>query len=186
VFPGHQGGPHNHTITALAVALKQAKSPEFAKYQQQVLENCQTLANEFIKRGYKLVSGGTDNHLILIDLKPRGVDGARVERILELCNVALNKNTVPGDRSAMVPGGIRLGTPAVTTRGMKSADIMKVVEFVDRGVGIALEVQTATPNGAKAKFKDFQVALDSKSWPKLEQLCKEVVEFARKFPSVGF
>ena len=116
VFPGHQGGPHNHTITALAVALKQALAPEYKQYQQAVLANSAALADEMMARGYSLVSGGTDNHLMLIDMRPLGIDGGRVERVLELCGIALNKNTVPGDKSAMTPGGIRLGTPAITSR----------------------------------------------------------------------
>src|SRR6201996_7642990 len=94
VFPGHQGGPHNHTITALAVALKQAKTQEFKEYQQQVLKNAKALSDKLSALGYVIVSGGTDNHLVLIDLKPKGIDGARVERVLELVNVAANKNTV--------------------------------------------------------------------------------------------
>ena len=116
VFPGHQGGPHNHTITALAVALKQALTPEYKQYQQAVLANSAALANGMTARGYTLVSGGTDNHLMLVDMRPLGIDGGRVERVLELCGIALNKNTVPGDKSAMTPGGIRLGTPAITSR----------------------------------------------------------------------
>jgi len=103
VFPGHQGGPHNHTIAALAVALKQAKTPEFREYQENVLKNAKALAGRLGKEGlgYEIVSGGTDNHLVLVDLKPKGIDGARVERVLELVNVAANKNTVPGDISAV-------------------------------------------------------------------------------------
>jgi glycine hydroxymethyltransferase len=116
VFPGFQGGPHNHTIAALAVALKLANTTEFVEYQTQVLKNSKRIANGLINLGYKLVSNGTDNHLMLVDLKPNNVDGAKVERICELSNIALNKNTVPGDKSALSPGGIRLGTPAVTTR----------------------------------------------------------------------
>ena len=123
VFPGHQGGPHNHTITALAVALKQAQTQDFKDYQRMVLMNAKALAARLRNAkdkgglGYNVVSGGTDNHLILIDLKDRGIDGARVERVLELVGVASNKNTVPGDVSAMKPGGLRMGTPAMTTRG---------------------------------------------------------------------
>lgn len=103
VFPGHQGGPHNHTISALAVALKQAQTPEFKEYQEAVLANAKALARRLGKDelGYEIVSGGTDNHLVLVDLKPKGIDGARVERVLELVNVAANKNTVPGDVSAV-------------------------------------------------------------------------------------
>ena len=118
VFPGHQGGPHNHTISALATALKQANTPEFVDYQKKVLVNNQAFGKAMVDRGYNLVSGGTDNHLLLVDLKPAGIDGARVEAVLERANVALNKNTVPGDKSALIPGGIRVGTPALTSRGL--------------------------------------------------------------------
>lgn len=103
VFPGHQGGPHNHTIAALAVALKQAKTQEFREYQENVLKNAKAMARKLGMNGlgYDIVSGGTDNHLLLVDLKPKGIDGARVERVLELVNVVVNKNTVPGDISAV-------------------------------------------------------------------------------------
>jgi glycine hydroxymethyltransferase len=117
VFPRFQGGPHNHTISALATALKQVKSPEFKAYQQQVLKNSATFAKKLTSRGYHLVGGGTDNHLVLVDVKKsKGIDGARVERVLELINISVNKNTVPGDTSAMMPGGIRMGAPAMTSR----------------------------------------------------------------------
>lgn len=117
VFPRFQGGPHNHTISALATALKQVKSSEYKAYQQQVLKNSKAFAKNLTSRGYHLVGGGTDNHLVLVDVKKsRGIDGARVERVLELINISVNKNTVPGDTSAMMPGGIRMGAPAMTTR----------------------------------------------------------------------
>merc|ERR1712125_181515 len=115
VFPGLQGGPHNHTIGALATCLKQANTSAFVEYQKQVLKNSKSLASALISHGYKLVSGGTYNHLVLIDVKnSRKVTGARVERILELACIAANKNTVPGDTSALNPGGIRMGAPALT------------------------------------------------------------------------
>ena len=142
VFPGHQGGPHNHTITALAVALHQAQTREFKEYQKTVLLNAKALAERLGNPkergglGYNIVSGGTDNHLVLIDLKSKGVDGARVERVLELVNVASNKNTVPGDKSAMKPGGLRMGSPAMTTRGFQPEDFTRVAEIVDRAVTI--------------------------------------------------
>lgn len=146
VFPGHQGGPHNHTITALAVALKQAQSKEFKEYQKQVLANAKSLAERLGNSdytgglGYNIVSGGTDNHLVLVDLKSKGVDGARVERVLELCGVASNKNTVPGDKSALKPGGLRMGTPAMTTRGFVEPDFARVAEIVDQAVAITVKV----------------------------------------------
>lgn len=146
VFPGHQGGPHNHTIAALAVALKQVQTPEFRAYQEQVLKNAQALSKRLGESkdkgglGYKVISGGTDNHLVLVDLKPQGIDGARVERILELVGVAANKNTVPGDKSALTPGGLRMGTPAMTTRGLSAEDFVRVADVVDRAVSIAVRI----------------------------------------------
>lgn len=126
VFPGMQGGPHNHTITGLAVALKQAMTPEFKAYQEQVLRNSACLADQLTEKGYEIVSGGTENHLMLANVRPKGVDGSRVERVLELASIALNKNTVPGDKSAFNPGGIRMGTHAMTSRGFTEADFAKV------------------------------------------------------------
>ncbi|KAL4749387.1 hypothetical protein BDW72DRAFT_204839 [Aspergillus terricola var. indicus] len=157
VFPGHQGGPHNHTITALAVALQQAQSTEFKTYQETVLANAKSLAERLGGStssgglGYNIVSGGTDNHLVLVDLKNRGVDGARVERVLELCGVASNKNTVPGDRSALKPGGLRLGTPAMTTRGFQPEDFRRVADIVDRAVTITQRLDKLAKESAASK-----------------------------------
>ena len=157
VFPGHQGGPHNHTITALAVALKQAQTPEFKAYQKQVVANAKSLAERLGNSNsaggleYNVVSGGTDNHLVLVDLKTRGIDGARVERVLELCGVASNKNTVPGDKSAMKPGGLRMGTPAMTSRGFGTSDFERVADIVDRAVKIAQRVDKAARTDAESK-----------------------------------
>lgn len=157
VFPGHQGGPHNHTITALAVALHQAQSREFKEYQRTVLLNAKALANRLGNTkekgglGYNIVSGGTDNHLVLVDLKNRGVDGARVERVLELVGVASNKNTVPGDKSAMKPGGLRMGSPAMTTRGFRPEDFTRVAEIVDRSVTITQKLDKTAKEDSEAK-----------------------------------
>ncbi|CAG8473827.1 7018_t:CDS:10 [Ambispora gerdemannii] len=180
VFPGHQGGPHNHTITALAVALKQTKTSIFKEYQEQVLKNSLAFADAFIKKGYKLVSGGTDTHLLLLDLKPMKIDGARVERILELANIAANKNTVPGDVSAMIPGGVRVGTPAMTTRGLVESDFEKVTEFIDRAVEIALDV-----NKKVTDFKEY-VGDNGSSEPRIEELKQDVIRFSKSFPTIGF
>lgn len=157
VFPGHQGGPHNHTITALAVALKQAQSKSFRVYQETVLANAKALAARLGNSpnsdglGYNIVSGGTDNHLVLVDLKNRGIDGARVERVLELCGVASNKNTVPGDKSALRPGGLRLGTPAMTSRGFEPEDFSRVADLVDRAVVITQKLDKSARESAEAK-----------------------------------
>lgn len=186
VFPGLQGGPHNHTIGALATCLKQVNTPEFVEYQKQVLKNCSSLAKRLNDLGYKLVSGGTDNHLVLVDLKAsKGIDGARVERILELACIASNKNTVPGDRSALTPGGIRMGTPALTSRGFKEADFEMVAEFFDRAVSIALKLKN-TEQGKKLKGFREMCAVGPSVDAELEELRNEVMSFACTFPTVGF
>ncbi|GBG28101.1 Serine hydroxymethyltransferase [Hondaea fermentalgiana] len=186
VFPGLQGGPHNHTITALATALKQAASPEFKEYQEQVIRNAKTLADTLTERGYALVSGGTDNHLVNVNLKKsHGIDGARVERILELVSIATNKNTVPGDKSALIPGGIRLGTPALTSRGFDENDMRKVADFIDRGVQIARNVKSEVKG---KKVKDFRDYLDSieGGHKDVNALRADVEAFASSFPTIGF
>jgi len=186
VFPGLQGGPHNHTIGALAVALKQAGTPAFREYQRRVLLNGARLAEELQRRGYQIISGGTDNHLVLVDVKAsRGVDGARVERVLELACVASNKNTVPGDTSALNPGGIRLGTPALTSRGFGEDDFARVAEYFDRAVGIACRLK-GTEQGKKMKGFREMCAAGPTVDPELVQLRKEVSDFASSFPTVGF
>jgi len=179
VFPGHQGGPHNHTITALAVALKQASTPEFQEYQAQVLRNSAALAGKMQALGYSLVSGGTDNHLMLVDLRSNGVDGAKVEKLLDLANVTINKNTVPGDKSAMVPGGIRMGSPALTSRGLMEKDFEQVGEFVHQGIQLAIDIQKEAPS---TKLKDFVPLLENDN---VQQLKDDVTKFASSFPSIG-
>lgn len=179
VFPGHQGGPHNHTITALAVALKQAASPEFKEYQIKVLENSKVMAEEFKNRGYDLVTGGTENHLILVDLTKKGIDGARVERILELVNIASNKNTVPGDKSALIPHGLRLGTPAMTTRGFEAKEFKQVVALIDRAVALTIKINE-TASGKK--LKDFKETLgNGESFPEIAALKEEVASLSSAF-----
>ena len=185
VFPGLQGGPHNHTIAGLAVALKAATQPEFVEYQKQVISNAQALSNKLVGLGYTIVSGGTDNHLILVDLKPSGIDGARVQTVLDLVSITLNKNSVPGDKSAIVPGGIRVGTPALTTRGFKEADFEQVAVFIDRAVQIAKDIKANTPG--EAKLKDF-VAFANSEGPgraDVQALRKEVEAYAEAFPMPG-
>ncbi|KAH8658040.1 serine hydroxymethyltransferase-domain-containing protein [Xylariales sp. PMI_506] len=197
VFPGHQGGPHNHTIAALAVALRQARTPEFRTYQERVLENARALADRLgnggstaaAGLGYDLVSGGTDNHLVLVNLKPRGVDGARVERVLELCGVASNKNTVPGDVSALRPGGLRLGTPAMTTRGFGAADFQRVADIVDRGVKIAIQVDKEARRDAQERVIKNPGAVrvfleylgDGSRVPEIQKLREEVADWVGNF-----
>lgn len=184
VFPGHQGGPHNHTIAALAVALGQARTESFVGYQKAVLENAKVLAQTLQDRGYDLVSNGTDNHLVLIDLKSKQVDGARAEYVLDLINIAANKNTVPGDKSALVPGGLRIGTPAMTTREFTPADFAKVAEYIDRAVVIAQRIKTENKAQlAKPKLVDFKEA--AKKDAEIKALKEDVVQWVQAFPVPG-
>lgn len=131
IFPGIQGGPLMHVIAAKAVSFKEALSPEFKAYQQQIIKNAQALAAGLTSRGFKLVSGGTDNHLMLVDLQNMNVTGKEAEKLLDAANITCNKNTIPNDpQSPFVTSGIRLGTPAVTTRGMAEADMDVIAEAI--------------------------------------------------------
>jgi len=180
VFPGHQGGPHNHTITAIAVALGQAHTSEFKEYSKQILQNAQALAKRLISKNYRLVSGGTDNHLVLVDLRPNGLNGALIEKILEAIQISCNKNTVPGDKSAISPSGIRLGTPALTTRGLKEKDFEKVVDLIDEGIQIASKATKVTGN---KKVKDFLDVLHNNAEirKQVQDLKSKVSSFAHQF-----
>ena len=184
VFPGHQGGPHNHTIAALSLALKQANSPEFVQYQKSVVTNAKALSDSLMQKGFKLVSDGTDNHLILIDLKPLKIDGARVETVLEHMNIAANKNTVPGDKSALVPGGLRIGTPAMTTREFMVPEFLRVADYIERAVNIARRIDTETKASmAKPKLDDFRAAVIKDT--ELANLKEEVSQWVKQYPVPG-
>ncbi|XP_050206503.1 serine hydroxymethyltransferase 3, chloroplastic [Mercurialis annua] len=185
VFPGLQGGPHNHTIGGLAVCLKHAQSPEFKAYQKQVISNCKALADRLVELGYKLVSGGTDNHLVLVDLRPLGIDGARVEKILDIASITLNKNSVPGDKSALVPGGIRIGSPAMTTRGFKENDFKATADFIHEGVQITMEAKKLVSG---SKLQDFLKFVSSPDFPltgKVLDLQTRVEALTTQFPIPG-
>ena len=131
IFPGIQGGPLMHVIAAKAVALKEAMSPDFKKYQAQLLKNAQTLAARLMENGFVLVSGGTDNHLLLLDVRNRNLTGKVAERLLDDIGVTVNKNSIPNDPAGpMVTSGIRIGTAATTTRGMKEADMIEIADII--------------------------------------------------------
>jgi len=133
VFPGMQGGPLEHVIAAKAVAFNEALQPAFKIYGEQVIKNAQAMANAFVEKGYKLISGGTDNHLMLIDLRSKDVTGKQAEQALVRADITVNKNMVPFDtQSPFVTSGIRVGTAAITTRGFNEADCVRVVEWMDR------------------------------------------------------
>ncbi len=131
VFPGLQGGPHDNQTAAIAIALREAMTPKFRRYGKQIVKNSRALARAFIQKGFRIVSGGTDNHLMLIDLAPQGISGKEAEKRLEECGIIVNRNTIPYDtRSPFDPSGIRLGTPSVTTRGMKEGEMKKIAEAI--------------------------------------------------------
>lgn len=135
IIPGLQGGPHNHQTAAIAVALKEASTPEFKEYGKQIVKNAQQLASKLLEYGFSLVTGGTDNHLLLIDLTNKNVSGKDAEKALGKAGITVNKNTVPFDqRSPFDPSGIRLGTPALTTRGMKEAEMELVANWINSAI----------------------------------------------------
>jgi glycine hydroxymethyltransferase len=162
VFPGLQGGPHNHTTAAIAVALKEAAQPEFKDYARAIVKNAKALADELLARGFDLVSGGTDNHLILIDLTSKGVPGKVAAKALDRAGLETNYNTVPFDpRKPFDPSGIRIGTPSVTSRGMGVTEMKRIGEWMDR-------VVSAPEDGSV-----------------IEATRAEVVEVCRAFPAPG-
>ncbi|ORX89978.1 serine hydroxymethyltransferase [Basidiobolus meristosporus CBS 931.73] len=181
VFPSCQGGPHNNTIAAIAVALKQAGSPEFKQYAKQVRANASKLAEALSNYGYKIVTNGTENHLVLWDLRPNKLTGSKLEKLCDLCHITLNKNAVHGDVSAVTPGGVRIGASALTSRSFKEDDFVKVAEFLHRAVQIGLAAQEKA--GSKL-IKDFLIALEGNE--ELKALQQEVKEFAMGFPMPGF
>merc|ERR1711871_33225 len=156
VFPALQGGPHNHQIGALACQLLEVATPEFKEYSKKVVDNSATLAKTLQEKGHKLATDGTDNHLILWDVRPHGLTGSKLEKVCECASISLNKNTVPGDASALSPGGVRIGAPAMTTRGCTPEDFKAIANFLHRCCQIALAVQKEKGK----KLKDFEMDLE--------------------------
>merc|ERR1711933_144141 len=172
VFPGPQGGPHNHQIGGLAAQLLEVNTPAFVEYSKQVVANSKALAEALKAKGHKLASDGTDNHLILWDLRPHGLTGSKVEKVCEACSISLNRNAVHGDASALSPGGVRIGTPAMTTRGLKEDGFVKIAGFLDRVLQISLQIQKEKGK----KLKDFEEGL--KDCKEIEALRTDVQGFA--------
>ncbi len=164
VFPGIQGGPLMHIIAAKAVAFKEALSPEFKEYQSQIVKNAKAMADEFIKCGVKLVSGGTDNHLLLLNLTDKGITGKQLEKMLDEVHITVNKNAIPFDtQKPFVTSGIRIGTPAMTTRGMKEQEARTIARLISK---IIVEGEAAYG------YVDAQVAKLCKEFPLYEDLVK--------------
>ncbi|MFH1846143.1 MAG: serine hydroxymethyltransferase [Candidatus Omnitrophota bacterium] len=154
IFPGIQGGPLMHIIAAKAVALKEALEPDFKKYQERIIKNAGCLAQELTKHGYRIVSGGTDNHLMLVDLSNKGITGKEAEICLDKAGITVNKNLIPFDeKSPFITSGIRLGTPAVTTRGMNEKEMIKIAELIDKA--LSLREDETKLNGMRKEVRDF-------------------------------
>jgi len=178
VFPSLQGGPHNHQIAGLATQLKEVATPEFKAYAKQVKANAAALAAYLVGKGYKLTTEGTENHLMLWDLRPLGLTGNKAEKVFEKMHITLNKNAVHGDVSAMSPGGVRIGAPAMTSRGLKEADFEKIGDFLHRGIQLCIEVQGKSGK----KLVDFLKFLDDKETSeKIGALRTEVEAWAGAF-----
>jgi glycine hydroxymethyltransferase len=178
VFPGLQGGPHIHQIAGIATQLKEVMTPEFKEYARQVKANARAVADQLTSYGYTMATGGTDNHLVLWDLKPAGLNGAKMQTICDHSSITLNKNAVLGDRSALSPGGVRIGAPALTTRGLKEAEFRQVADFLHTAVKIALKIQDTTKT-----VKEFEAAV--KASDEVKDLKKAVMAFITQFPMPG-
>jgi glycine hydroxymethyltransferase len=165
IFPGIQGGPLMHVIAAKAVALKEASAPGFTRYQSQIIKNCRTLAEEFLRRGYRLVAGGTDTHLLLIDVTTKGLTGRDAEDALDLAGITVNKNAIPFDEQPpKITSGIRVGTPAVTTRGMKEAEMKVIADFIDQALTAPDDLDNLTKLGGEVKEFCRSFPLFSPEW----------------------
>ena len=181
VFPGLQGGPHVHQIAGIATQLKEVDTESFKQYSKQVRANAAALGDQLkTKYGYTLATGGTENHLVLWDLKPQLLTGSKMQTVCDNCSITLNKNAVLGDKSALTPGGVRVGSPALTTRGLKEEHFRIIADFLHRAMGIALAIQATTGK----LLKDFEAAV--KSSPEVHQLQVDVQAFITQFPMPGF
>ena len=182
IIPGLQGGPHDNQTAAIAVALKEASTPAFKKYGQQIVKNSKALASSLLTYDFDLVSGGTDNHLILIDLREKGVNGKIAAYALEVANIVLNMNGVPFDtQPPLYPSGIRLGTPAITTRGMREKEMAKIAQWINRAVEEVKNEKLPDEKDKRADFiKQFHTRADKNK--NLLIIAAEVKYLTNKFP----
>ena len=180
VFPMLQGGPHEHQIAGIATQMREVATPEFKAYIKQVKANAKALAKGLMDRGQALITNGTDNHLILMNLRPLNLTGSKMEKLYEKAHITVNKNTIAGDKSAVTPGGIRIGTPAMTTRGCTEQDMDKIAEFLVRGTKIGIKIQEKTGK----KLKAFLEALETNE--EVKKLNEEVKKFSKQFDIPGF
>lgn len=185
IIPGLQGGPHDNQTAAIAVALLEASKPAFKKYGQQIVDNAKVLSEKLLEYGFDLVSEGTENHLLLIDLRSKNVNGAVAALALEVAGVVLNKNAVPNDSMPpFYPSGIRLGTPAITTRGMEEKDMIKVAGWINSAIEEVRSEQLPEEKEARSKFwKEYRARVTKNK--KLLGIAKEVKTFCSKYPVPG-
>ena len=175
VFPSLQGGPHNNVIAAVAVSLKEALQPDFTEYINNVKSNAELLSQKLIANEYKLCTNGTDNHLLLIDLRNKGITGSKAEYVLEKVGISVNKNSVIGDKSALSPGGLRIGLCAMTSRGLNKAHIDELGELIHRGLQIGIELQKGFP-----KLIDFKKEINKEN-NTINKLKNDVIIFSKQF-----
>jgi glycine hydroxymethyltransferase len=180
IFPGLQGGPHMHQIAGVATQLKEVATPEFKSYIQQVKKNAVAMADELVKLGHVLQTGGTENHLLMLDVRPLGLTGGKAEKLFDAVHITVNKNTLSGDKSALNPGGLRLGAPALTTRGLVEKDFRDVAQMLDRGLKIAVKLGGNNP---AVKLGEWQKTVAGSA--EVKSLCAEVNAYAKKFPFPG-
>ena len=178
VFPSSQGGPHNNTIAAVAVALDQVNTPEFKNYSQQVITNAKYLSSKLIDLGFHVITNGTDNHIVLVNLKNKGITGSKFEKIAEMCNVSVNKNTIATDKSALNPSGIRLGTSAMTTRGFVENDFEFVTNIINDISNLIIKIQFKSPSN---KLVDFMKTAQSFT-KDINFIKHKVATYCFKFP----
>lgn len=181
VFPSCQGGPHEHAIAGIAVGLREVMTPEFKLYGQQVIKNCRSLAKELMSLNYKIVTDGTDTHLLLWDLRPNDILGIRMEYVCDRAAITVNKNCVHGDIPGVNHGGIRLGTPALTSRGFVEKDFEVVAKFLDEACKITIDIQNKL--GKQCDHSQFQIAVQQNE--NVKRLRQKVEAFSEKFPMPG-
>jgi glycine hydroxymethyltransferase len=190
VFPGVQGGPHMENITAIAVALEEANKPAFKTYSLQIVSNAKVLAEELKQKNYNLIGGGSENHMVWIDLANKGIDGWTAAWALEFAGIIANRQTVPGEKkSSYYPSGLRLGTPAITTRGMKETEMCQIANWIDQVINYCQvkikddefmdigSIDKPTDQAARKRFKDLMI-----SDQRLLQIAAEIKEMCAKFP----
>jgi glycine hydroxymethyltransferase len=182
IIPGLQGGPHDNQTAAIAVALKEAQSPAFKKYAAQIVKNSQALAGELLKHEFDLVSGGSDNHLILIDLRNKGGNGAIAAFALEVAGIVLNKNGVPFDTNPpFYPSGIRLGTPAITTRGMKEKEMKQIGKWIAAVIEEVTHYQLPENKEERSRFMK-KTRIDLTQNIALNKIAADVKKLCKLFP----